>query len=323
MIYREALVTDIQKMHEVRTAVKENRLSDPNRITVHDYMEYMTQRGKGWVCEINNAIVGFAIADLKDNTIWGLFVHPDFEKNGIGKHLHQLMLDWYFQHREKVWLGTAPHSRAEQFYQKQGWTPAGLHGTMEVKFEMTAQDWKQRKSSSSVKAIIKKPEIHEYKPTFQKYIDLVGDGNFPEELEKNKWETIQLFKTIPEEKQNYRYAEKKWTVKEVLMHIIDTERGFSFRTLVGARGDGQMPLHVLDENLYAAHADVTNRSMESLLDEFETVRKSITYLFENLTESQSLFKANYVTYPTTTRAWAYITIGHVKHHNNIIRERYL
>lgn len=310
-------------MHRVRTAVKENRLSDPNRITVPDYIEFMTVRGKGWVCEVKNEVVGFAIADLKENNIWALFVHPECEKQGIGKQLHQLMLDWYFQHREHVWLGTAPDSRAEHFYQKQGWTPAGMHGTKEVKFEMTAEQWKRRQFFSPNRNIIKKPNSGEYKPTFQKYIDLVGDENFLEALEKNKRETIQLFKNIPEEKHNYRYAEKKWTIKEVLMHIIDTERGFSFRTLVCARGDGQMPLHVLDENLYAAHVDVTGRSMESLLKEFETVRNSITFLFENLTESQSLFRGNYITHPTTTRAWAYITIGHVKHHNNILKERYL
>lgn len=322
MIYREALVSDIQRMHVVRNAVRENRLSNPDRITYDDYAEFITNRGKGWVCETNNEIVGFAIADLKDNNIWGLFVHPEYEKKGIGKHLHRLMLDWYFQHRDNVWLGTAPHSRAEQFYKQQGWTPAGMHGTLEVKFEMTAWEWKQRKLTSSLKTGLQKPGTSEYKPAFQKYIDLVGDGNFLEQLEKNKWETIELFKNIPEEKHNYRYAEKKWTVKEVLLHIIDTERGFSFRTLVCAREDGQMPLYVLDENSYAANADVTNRSMESLLKEFEIVRSGITFLFENLTDEQSRFKGNYVSYPST-RAWAYITIGHVKHHNNVIRERYL
>jgi uncharacterized damage-inducible protein DinB len=189
---------------------------------------------------------------------------------------------------------------------------------------MTAQDWEQKNRSVQMKENhIKRPDIHEYKPTFHKYVELVGTGNFLDELEKNKWDTLLLFKNIPQEKHNYRYAENKWTVKEVLMHIIDTERGFSFRTLICARGDNEMPLYVLDENLYAANVDVTSRSMESLLKEFETIRNGITFLFENITEEQSRFLGNYVTHPTSTRAWAYITIGHVIHHSNVVKERYL
>jgi hypothetical protein len=112
---------------------------------------------------------------------------------------------------------------------------------------------------------MKKPEAIEYKPYFQQYIDLVNQGDFLEELEKNKTETIEFFKSIPENKHNYRYAKKKWTIKEVFMHMIDTERGFSYRVLVCARADGQTPLYPMDEDMYAANVDVTNRTMESLI----------------------------------------------------------
>ncbi len=170
---------------------------------------------------------------------------------------------------------------------------------------------------------MKRPIQGEYKPQYQRYIDLVPEGDFLQELQKNKVETIDLFTGIPAVKHNYRYAENKWTVKEVLMHMIDTERAFSFRVLVCARGDRQMPLYPLDENLYAANADVSNRSMENLLKEFETVRESIIFLFENLTEEQSKFLGNNITHTISTRALGYFMIGHIRHHNNVIKERYL
>jgi GNAT superfamily N-acetyltransferase len=167
MTFREAKVSDIQQIQLVRNIVKENTLSNPNLVTDKDCEEYMMHRGKGWVCEMDQQIVGFAIADLQDNNIWALFVHPDFEKKGIGKQLHQLMLDWYFSNNKKVWLGTAPHTRAEAFYKKAGWNPSGTHGTKEVKFEMTATDWKTLKKRSLMQTttdFMKKPEAIEYKP---------------------------------------------------------------------------------------------------------------------------------------------------------------
>lgn len=308
-------------MQRVRNAVQENMLSNPDLVKDKDYEPFLTQHGKGWVCEINQQIVGFAIADLKDKNIWALFVDPLFEKKGIGKQLHQLMLDWYFLHQDSVWLSTAPHTRAEQFYKKAGWTLTGLHGTKELKFEMNSSSWKKQLQTTS--SIMKKPEASEYKPYFQRYIDLVKEGNFLNELNTNKAETIAFYKSIPDSKHNYRYAEKKWTIKEVLMHIIDTERCFAYRTLVCARGDASTPLHPMEEDLYAANVDVTNRSMESLLKEFESVRESVAFLFENLTEAQSKFKGNNIEHAITARALGYILIGHVKHHNNVVKERYL
>lgn len=142
MIFREAQVTDIEQIQVVRNSVRENMLSDPALVPDKDVEEYMTNRGKGWVCEIDGTIVGFAIADLIENNIWALFIHPDFEAKGIGKKLHQIMMDWYFvQTREKVWLGTAPNSRAEKFYRMQGWIEAGTCGKGEIKFEMDHKTW--------------------------------------------------------------------------------------------------------------------------------------------------------------------------------------
>lgn len=144
MIIREATIDDIRQIQVVRNAVKENTLSDPNLVTDKDCEEFIIGRGKGWVSENNGRIVGFAIADLKDNNIWALFLHPEFEKQGIGRQLHDTMLNWYFsQTKYKVWLGTAPSTRAEQFYRKRGWTAVGTHGKGEIKFEMTFEDWRR------------------------------------------------------------------------------------------------------------------------------------------------------------------------------------
>ena len=145
MIFREALITDIPQIQIVRNEVKENVLSDPSLVPDKDVEDYITRRGKGWVCEIDNRIVGFAIADLQDNNIWALFIQPGYEGKGIGKKLHDDMLHWYFnQSKETVWLGTSPGTRAEAFYRKAGWKETGTHGKEELKFEMTVSEWKSK-----------------------------------------------------------------------------------------------------------------------------------------------------------------------------------
>ena len=142
MIFREAQIKDIPQIQVVRNCVKENMLSDPALVPDHDVEDFITRRGKGWVCEIDDQVVGFSIVDMQDNNIWALFLHPDHEAKGIGKQLHKLMLDWYFMQTKKtVWLGTAPDSRAEKFYRMQGWTAVGIHGKGEVKFEMDFDKW--------------------------------------------------------------------------------------------------------------------------------------------------------------------------------------
>lgn len=150
MKIREASTADIQQIQIVRNSVKENTLSDPDLVTDADCEEFITVRGKGWVCEIDNEIVGFAIADLKEHNIWALFLHPDFERRGIGKQLHDTMLDWYFkQTTHSAWLGTSPKTRAEVFYRKAGWKEIGIHGNGEIKFEMTYADWTKNLTSVS------------------------------------------------------------------------------------------------------------------------------------------------------------------------------
>ncbi len=141
MLIREAQLNDIPQIQVVRNSVKENPLSNPALVPDSDVEDYMTRRGKGWVCEIDNRVVGFSIVSVTDKNVWALFIQPGFDKQGIGRRLHDAMMDWYFaQTRETIWLGTAPGTRAEQFYRKAGWTETGMHGK-EIKFEMTWEDW--------------------------------------------------------------------------------------------------------------------------------------------------------------------------------------
>ncbi len=98
-------------------------------MTVEDCVDYIENRGNGWVCENEGEILGFSIVDLIDCNIWALFVHPDFDQQGIGKKLHNIMLEWYFQKTKKtLWLGTDQGTRAETFYRKAGWVEIGSHG---------------------------------------------------------------------------------------------------------------------------------------------------------------------------------------------------
>lgn len=145
MKIREAELKDIPQIQLVRNSVKENTLSDPNLVTDQDCENFLFNRGKGWVYEDNDRIVGFGIVDMKEKSIWALFVHPEFENQGIGRKLHNTMLNWYFnQTNEKIWLSNSPSTRAEIFYRKSGWTENGVHGKNEIKFEMTYNHWKNR-----------------------------------------------------------------------------------------------------------------------------------------------------------------------------------
>lgn len=148
MTIREAKTSDIKPIQVIRNSVTENVLSNPDLVTDKDCEEFITVRGKGWVCEIDKHIVGFAIADLKENNVWALFLHPAFEKRGIGQQLHNTMLNWYFSQTKKtIWLGTAFNTRAERFYRMAGWEEVGLHGTKEIKFEMRYEAWLKNPSS--------------------------------------------------------------------------------------------------------------------------------------------------------------------------------
>jgi GNAT superfamily N-acetyltransferase len=127
-VLRQATIDDIAGMHHVRVAVRENRLSDPGRITPSDYAAAIESLGRGWVAEVDGEIVAFAVGYASGN-IWALFVHPDHEGRGHGRALHAQMVDWLWSlGLGRLWLTTAPGSRAEGFYRSLGWHPQGNAG---------------------------------------------------------------------------------------------------------------------------------------------------------------------------------------------------
>jgi GNAT superfamily N-acetyltransferase len=146
MIFREAVIADIPQIQIVRNLVIENPLPDPALVTDADCEDYISRRGKGWVCEIDKTIVGFAIVSVTDKNVWALFVQPGHDKKGIGLKLHDRMIDWYFtQTSETIWLGTAPNTRAETFYRKSGWKQIGIRPNGEVHFEISKKEWEAKK----------------------------------------------------------------------------------------------------------------------------------------------------------------------------------
>ena len=143
MQFREAQPTDIPALLKVRFSVTENVLRNRALVTAANTEEYLFHRGKGWVCEVEGQVVGFAIADLRAHNVWALFVRPAYVGHTIGKQLLGLLLTWYFaQTQETIELSTAPGTRAEEFYRRQGWREIGRTSSGEVQFELTAATWR-------------------------------------------------------------------------------------------------------------------------------------------------------------------------------------
>ena len=138
---RACTLDDIAAMHVLRMAVRENALSDPNRVTPDHYRERL-RRGRGWVCEDDGRIVAFGISDADERNIWALFVAPGYEGRGIGRALLDAMTEWLFaEGSEPVWLTTGEHTRAARFYRDAGWVEKGRTPGGEIRFERSAREF--------------------------------------------------------------------------------------------------------------------------------------------------------------------------------------
>jgi GNAT superfamily N-acetyltransferase len=142
MKIRVATEADIPEMGRVRMSVRENRLDSLSSLNAGDTERMLRGDGCGWVGEIDGRIVGFAIADLSGANVYALFIEPEFERRGIGRLLHDTMMDWFFSRQVRsVWLTTDPGTRAEGFYRKAGWIAAGREANGEIRFEMSRDRW--------------------------------------------------------------------------------------------------------------------------------------------------------------------------------------
>ena len=157
---------------------------------------------------------------------------------------------------------------------------------------------------------------------YQYYVDLASQSSIDKGFEGSTNQLLNLIDTLPKEKQSYAYAEGKWTIKEVILHIIDTERVFQYRALRFARNDKTM-LPGFDQDLFADYSEANNRSLSSLREEFIAVRKSTEQLYTSFSKETLLISGNASDTSISIRAIGYVMIGHLQHHLKIINERYL
>lgn len=132
---RQAVASDIPSIQRVRRSVHENRLSS-TVVTDEDVREAIEKTGRGWVIESNGEVVAFAIGNAQTGNVWALFVHPDHERRGHGRLLHDTMVEWLWSQKlDRLWLTTQPRTRAQAFYESAGWQLAGVTESGELRFE--------------------------------------------------------------------------------------------------------------------------------------------------------------------------------------------
>lgn len=165
-------------------------------------------------------------------------------------------------------------------------------------------------------------EDHEYNPYYKPYIEALGEVTLMDCLRKQLENYPQFLASIPKDKLNYKYAEGKWTVAEVILHVLDAERVFQYRALRFARKD-QTPLPGFEQDDYVPASMAEKRSLDSLIDEYKAVRAATISLFENFNAEVLMRKGVASNAPMSVRALGFIMCGHQKHHRNILRERYL
>lgn len=167
-----------------------------------------------------------------------------------------------------------------------------------------------------------RPQKQDYIAYFEHYINLVSERDIISALKNNLQSSLHFLKFIPSNKFDYQYAPHKWTIKEVLNHIIDTERVFSYRALCFSRGETQV-LPGFDENVYAAHTDLSKVAFEDLVMEFDIVRQATILQFSHLSSDKLLLKGKSAAGENNVLSLGFMIAGHTQHHINVVKERYL
>jgi uncharacterized damage-inducible protein DinB len=164
--------------------------------------------------------------------------------------------------------------------------------------------------------------INEYADFYKSYIQVLEDVELIEELEICLHEFIKFIQNIPMDKFDYRYEVGKWTIKEIIQHLIDSERIFSYRALRFSRND-KTPLPGFNENEYVDNSNGNNRNLQGLLTELAVVRQATLSLFNSFSQEQLTKIGIASNNEVSVRAIGFIIIGHQKHHQKIFAERYL
>jgi uncharacterized damage-inducible protein DinB len=167
-----------------------------------------------------------------------------------------------------------------------------------------------------------RPASDEHAPYYSRYVDRVPEGDVLDLIERQAQETADFLRGIPAHLHEHRYAEGKWSIKEVVGHLADTERVFAYRALRFARGD-QTPLAGFDENAYTPAGEFDARGFASLVDEWLSVRRATVSLLRGLPPGAELRRGRANDQEISVRALAWVLAGHVIHHTGILRERYL
>lgn len=170
--------------------------------------------------------------------------------------------------------------------------------------------------------MLKRPEANEYAAYYSPYVNRVPDGNIIDLLETQHNEWIPSFKELTEEQGHFRYGLDKWTIKEVIGHIADTERIMAYRMLCIARGE-TIPLPGYDDTSYVQNAEFNRLSMQELLEHVTIVRQSTISLLKILPPDSWERQGNANGAGVTVRGIAYIIAGHELHHRQILQDRYL
>jgi uncharacterized damage-inducible protein DinB len=166
-----------------------------------------------------------------------------------------------------------------------------------------------------------RPETGEFLPYYGKYIALVPEGPIMETLRRQIEETTALLRAVPRDREDYRYAEGKWSVKEVVGHMCDAERVFAYRALRFGRAD-QTPLAGFDENTYVPAGRFGDRTLANVADEFRAVREATVRLLEGMPDEAFARSGKANDAAITVRALAWIMAGHERHHVGVLKERY-
>jgi len=166
-----------------------------------------------------------------------------------------------------------------------------------------------------------RPALETIPQPFHRYVNLVQEDDVRSAFGGQE-EVMNFFRSLPSDKHNYRYAAGKWTLKEMLQHIIDAERVFCYRALVFARND-TVELPSFDEDAYALNSNASSRDWDDLLEEFNQLRSSSMKMFTSFNEDQLNASGIASKNSITVLGLGYVIVGHVLHHVNVIRERYI